>query len=52
MSRIRMYVYITNESDGTLTFVRDEIASGEYTPDWRPPAVVGSRAKGEVPRRG
>ena len=35
-----MYVYITNESDGTLTFVRDEIASGDYTPDWRPPAVV------------
>lgn len=40
MSRIRMYVYISNESDATLNFVRDEIVSGEYTPDWRPPTVI------------
>jgi|GEM_PF-1173162 len=40
MSRIRMYVYITNESDAPLNFIRDEIVSGEYTPDWSPPAVI------------
>ena len=40
MSRIRMYVYIRNESDAILTFSRDEILSGEYTPDWGPPAVI------------
>jgi len=40
MSRIRMYVYISNESDATLTFVRDEIVSGEYTPDWNPPPII------------
>lgn len=40
MSRIRMYVYISNESDATLTFVRDEIVSGDYTPDWNPPSVI------------
>jgi hypothetical protein len=41
MGRIRMYIYITNDSDATLAFVRDEILSGDYTPDWRPPAVIG-----------
>jgi hypothetical protein len=41
MSRIRMKVFISNESDATLTFTRDEIESGEYTPDWRPPASIG-----------
>lgn len=40
MSRIRMYIYISNESDATLTFVRDQIESGEYTPDWNPPPAI------------
>jgi|SRR4029453_958901 hypothetical protein len=40
MSRIRMYVYVSNESDATLTFSHDEIASGDYTPDWRPPPAI------------
>ena len=40
MSRIRMYVYIRNESDATLTFAGDEIVSGAYTPDWTPPPVI------------
>src|SRR5688572_14496439 len=40
MSRIRMYVFIRNESDATLTFSGDEIVSGDYTPDWRPPSVI------------
>ena len=40
MNRIRMYIYISNESDATLNFIRDEIMSGDYTPDWRPPSVI------------
>ena len=40
MSRIRMYVFIRNKSDATLTYVRDEIESGDYTPGWTPPAVI------------
>jgi hypothetical protein len=46
MSRIRMHIFISNESDATLTFGHDEIASGDYTPDWRPPPVIdpGQRA--------
>jgi hypothetical protein len=40
MSRIRMYIYIHNESDATLSFIRDEITHGDYTPDWRPPSVI------------
>ena len=40
MSRIRMHVFISNESDATLTFGHDEIASGDYTPDWSPPPVI------------
>lgn len=40
MSRIRMHVFISNESDATLTFGHDEIAHGEYTPDCSPPKAV------------
>ena len=40
MSRIRMYVFIRNESDATLTFAGDEIISGDYTPDWTPPSII------------
>jgi hypothetical protein len=40
MSRIRMHVFISNESDATLSFVRDEIAHGDYTPDWLPPPMI------------
>lgn len=45
MSRIRMYVHIDNQSDATLAFKRDEIVSGDYTPDWRPPASIGAGEK-------
>ena len=45
MSRIRMSVNISNESDATLTFLNDEILSGEYTPDWRPPAIINPEEK-------
>ena len=47
MSRIRMKVFIRNESDATLHFASEEIVSGEYTPDWTPPSTI---APGE--RRG
>lgn len=40
MSRIRMHVFISNESDATLTFGHDEIQSGDYTPDWAPARVI------------
>lgn len=40
MSRIRMKVFIHNESDATLTFARGELRSGDYTPDWNPPGVI------------
>lgn len=40
MSRIRMKVFVHNESDATLAFAGDEIESGDYTPDWRPPPVI------------
>lgn len=45
MSRIRMYIYISNESDATLTFVRDEVKNGSYTPDWNPPSVINPRER-------
>jgi hypothetical protein len=46
MSRIRMHIFISNESDATLTFDHDEIAHGSYTPSWSPPATInpGQRA--------
>lgn len=40
MSRIRMKVFIRNESDAALNFASDEIISGEYTPDWTPPPSI------------
>lgn len=40
MSRIRMHIFISNESDATLAFGHDEIAHGDYTPDWSPPPVI------------
>ncbi len=45
--RIRMYVYIRNETDATLTLTGEEVVSGEYTPGWTPPRQI---APGE--RRG
>lgn len=46
MGRIRMHVFITNESDATLRFGHDAVAHGEYTPAWSPPATIvpGQRA--------
>ena len=40
MGRIRMHVFVSNESDATLTFGHDDIAHGQYTPDWSPPRVI------------
>jgi hypothetical protein len=40
MSRIRMHVFISNESDATLNFGHDEVRSGDYTPGWRPAPVI------------
>ena len=37
MSRIRMHVSISNESDATLTFGHDEIATGELHAGLRSP---------------
>src|SRR5688572_31709210 len=46
MSRIRMKVFISNETDVALTFGNDEIAHGDYTPDWSPPAVINPGERG------
>jgi hypothetical protein len=40
MGRIRMHVFVSNESDATLTFGNDEIAHGQYTDGWSPPGVI------------
>lgn len=40
MSRIRMKVFIRNETDVALTFSSDELVHGDYTPDWSPPHVI------------
>ncbi len=39
-SRIRMYVYITNETDHTLTLTGQELVSGEFTEAWTPHPVI------------
>ena len=46
MGRIRMHVFINNESDATLRFGRDTVDVGAYTPDWSPPPAIqpGQRA--------
>jgi hypothetical protein len=46
MSRIRMKVFISNETDAALTFSSDELAHGDYTPDWSPPAVINPGERG------
>jgi hypothetical protein len=40
MSRIRMKVFIRNESDATLTFAGDELEHGDYTGGWTPPPII------------
>lgn len=40
LSRIRMYVFITNETDAALSLINQEVVSGEFTEDWTPPAVI------------
>jgi hypothetical protein len=40
MSRIRMKVFIRNESDASLTFASDELEHGDYTGGWTPPPVI------------
>ncbi|PGH96160.1 hypothetical protein [Bacillus thuringiensis] len=44
-SRIRMKIFIRNESDATLTFAGGELASGSYTPGWNPPPVINPGEK-------
>lgn len=46
-SRIRMYVYIDNQTEATLRLTSQELVSGEFTSGWYPPGVI---APGE--RRG
>jgi len=54
MSRIRMHIFIKNESDATLTFTEQEIASGDFTPQLSPPATIkpgqtgGFQAEGDL----
>ena len=38
--RIRMYVYISNETEASLTLTSQELESGEFTDDWYPPGVI------------
>jgi hypothetical protein len=40
MSRIRMKIFIRNESDRPLAFASGELLHGDYTPGWNPPAVI------------
>jgi hypothetical protein len=40
MSRIRMKVFIRNESDAPLMFAGGQLVSGDYTPGWTPPAAI------------
>lgn len=40
ISRIRMKVFIRNESNAILNFASDQVKSGSYTPGWNPPAVI------------
>lgn len=54
MSRIRMKIFIRNESDAVLNFSGDELVHGDYTPDWNPPPVIspgekkGFQAEGNI----
>lgn len=45
MSRIRMKVFIRNESDASLNLSGSEVSSGEFTPGWNPPAVISPGEK-------
>jgi hypothetical protein len=40
MNRIRMKIFIRNESDATLTFAGDEVVHGDYTDGWNPPTSI------------
>ncbi|NJL57779.1 hypothetical protein HC928_23605 [bacterium] len=40
MSRIRMKVFIHNETDATLTYTGGELVSGDYTEGWTPPSAI------------
>jgi hypothetical protein len=42
MGRIRMKVFIRNESDGMLHLMGSELISGDFTPDWSPPATIAA----------
>lgn len=46
MSRIRMHVFISNETDAPLTLTADEVNPGSFTPDWSPPAMIGPGTRG------
>ncbi|MBC6988763.1 hypothetical protein [Hymenobacter sp. BT491] len=41
MSRIRMKIFVSNETDAALTFSDEEIVHGDFTPDWNPPPTIG-----------
>lgn len=40
MSRIRMKVFISNQTDTVLSLSNSELLHGDYTPNWSPPAVI------------
>ncbi|MEF7658893.1 hypothetical protein, partial [Bacillus thuringiensis] len=54
MSRIRMKIFIRNESDAKLALANEKLEHGSYTPGWRPPPVInpgerkGFQGEGEL----
>jgi hypothetical protein len=52
MSRIRMYIYIHNESDATLDLKSREVQSGEFTEGWEPPTRINPGETGKFQGEG
>jgi hypothetical protein len=52
MSRIRMAVEIRNESAAPLTWVADDLESGDWTDPWQPPRSIAPGATGEFRAEG
>jgi len=52
MSRIRMYVYVHNESDAVLELTSREVESGEFTEGWEPPTRINVGETGKFQGEG
>lgn len=52
MGRIRMYVFIHNESDAALRLTGQEVTWGEFTEGWEPPALIHPGADGQFQGEG